>query len=140
VLLIQAVLTQLLTFTLRPTAAYRALELAVPTAWLGVLGACFAVVPLVLAVLSGQATNRFGERRVMVGSALILGSAGVFVLVGNSIIGLVVGSVVLGTGHLFTVVSQQAAVANTAGPGKFDTALGQFTFAASLGQAIGPRP
>jgi MFS family permease len=139
VLLAQTVLTQLLTFTLRPTAAYRALELTVPTAWLGVLGACFAVVPLLLAVPSGQATDRFGERRVMVaGAVLMFGSAGIFVLLGNSIIGLVAGSVVLGTGHLFTVVSQQAAVANTAGPGKFDTAFGHYTFAASLGQAIGP--
>ena len=57
-----------------PTAAYRALELTVPTAWLGVLGACFAVVPLLLAVPSGQATDRFGERRVMVtGAVLMLG-------------------------------------------------------------------
>ena len=29
-------------------------------------------------------------------------------------------------------------MANTAGHGKFDTAFGHYTFAASLGQAIGP--
>ena len=75
---------------------------------------------------------------MLAGSVLMLGSAAVFVLLGNSITGLVVGSVVLGTGHLLTVVSQQAAVANTAGPGRFDTAFGHYTFAASLGQAIGP--
>ena len=132
-------LTQVVTFTLRPTATYRALELNVPTPWLGALGACFAVVPLVLAVPSGQATDRLGERRVMIaGSALMAASAAVFVVLGNSIVGLVFGSVVLGTGHLLTVVSQQAAVANTAGPGRFDTAFGHYTFAASLGQAIGP--
>jgi MFS family permease len=50
----------------------------------------------------------------------------------------VLGSVVLGTGHLLSVVGQQAAVANTAGPGRFDTAFGYYTFAASLGQALGP--
>lgn len=139
VLLTQTVLTQVVTFTLRPTATYRALELNVPTPWLGALGACFAVVPLALAVPSGQATDRFGERRVMVaGAVLMAASAAVFVLLGNSIAGLVIGSVVLGTGHLLTVVSQQAAVANTAGPGRFDTAFGHYTFAASLGQAIGP--
>ena len=52
--------------------------------------------------------------------------------------GLVLGSVVLGTGHLLSVVGQQAAVANTAGPGRFDSAFGYYTFAASLGQAAGP--
>jgi hypothetical protein len=36
-------------FVLRPTGTYRALELGVPTAWLGVLSASFAVAPLLLA-------------------------------------------------------------------------------------------
>jgi MFS family permease len=43
----------------------RALELGVPGIWLGVVSACFAVVPLILAVPSGQAVDRFGGRRVM---------------------------------------------------------------------------
>jgi MFS family permease len=138
-LLVHSALTQVVTFVLRPTTAYRAIELGVPTAWLGVLTASFAVVPLFVAVPSGQATDRFGERRVMlVGSVLLLLSGGVFLVPGLGAAGLVLGSVVLGTGHLFSVVGQQAAVANSAGPGTFDTAFGYYTFAASLGQAIGP--
>jgi MFS family permease len=104
-----------------------------------VLTASFAVVPLLLAVPSGQATDRFGERRVMLaGAVLVLVSAVVFVTGRGGAAGLVAGSVVLGTGHLLSVVGQQAAVANTAGPGRFDTAFGHYTFAASLGQALGP--
>ena len=61
-LLLHSALTQVVTFVLRPTTAYRAIELDVPAAWLGVLTASFAVVPLLLAVPSGQATDRFGER------------------------------------------------------------------------------
>jgi MFS family permease len=138
-LMIHSVLTQVVTFVLRPTSAYRALELDVPTAWLGALTASFAVVPLLLAVPSGQATDRFGERRVMlVGAVLMALSGAVFAAERGGAAGLVLGSVVLGTGHLFSVVGQQAAVANTAGPGRFDTAFGYYTFAASLGQAIGP--
>jgi MFS family permease len=138
-LLVHSVLTQVITFVLRPTSAYRALELEVPTAWLGALTASFAVVPLLLAVPSGQATDRFGERRVMlVGAVLMALSAAVFATERGGAAGLVLGSVVLGTGHLFSVVGQQAAVANTAGPGRFDTAFGYYTFAASLGQAVGP--
>jgi MFS family permease len=139
VLLLHSVLTQVVTFVLRPTSAYRALELDVPTAWLGALTASFAVVPLVLAVPSGQATDRFGERRVMlVGAVLMALSGAVFWTERGGAAGLVLGSVVLGTGHLLSVVGQQAAVANTAGPGRFDTAFGYYTFAASLGQAAGP--
>ncbi|MGY1986819.1 MFS transporter [Blastococcus sp. SYSU DS0669] len=138
-LLLHSALTQVITFVLRPTSAYRALELDVPTAWLGALTASFAVVPLLLAVPSGQATDRFGERRVMlVGAVLLALSGAVFATGRGGAAGLVLGSVVLGTGHLLSVVGQQAAVANTAGPGRFDTAFGYYTFAASLGQAIGP--
>ena len=138
-LLLHSALTQVVTFVLRPTSAYRALELDVPTAWLGALTASFAVVPLLLAVPSGQATDRFGERRVMLVGALLMAASGaVFWTERGGAAGLVLGSVVLGTGHLLSVVGQQAAVANTAGPGRFDTAFGYYTFAASLGQAAGP--
>jgi MFS family permease len=138
-LLLHSVLTQVITFVLRPTSAYRAIELDVPAAWLGALAASFAVVPLVLALPSGQATDRFGERRVMLVGAVLMTLAGaVFLLPGLGAIGLIAGSVVLGTGHLCSVVGEQAAVANTAGPGTFDTAFGYYTFAASLGQAAGP--
>ena len=138
-LLVHSAITQVVTFVLRPTSAYRALELGVPTAWLGVLTASFPVVPLLLALPSGQATDRFGERRVvLVGAVLLALSGPVFWTERGGAAGLVLGSVVLGTGHLLSVVGQQAAVANTAGPGRFDAAFGYYTFAASLGQAVGP--
>jgi MFS family permease len=138
-LLLHSMLTQVITFVLRPTTAYRAIELDVPTAWLGAITASFAVVPLLLAVPSGQATDRFGERKVMlVGSGLMLLAGAVFLTEWGGALGLVLGSVILGTAHLLSVVGQQAAVANAAGPGRFDTAFGHYTFAASLGQAIGP--
>jgi MFS family permease len=75
---------------------------------------------------------------MLAGAGLMLLSALVFLDGRGGAAGLVVGSVVLGTGHLLSVVGQQAAVANAAGPGTFDTAFGYYTFAASLGQALGP--
>lgn len=142
-----ATLTQVVTFVLRPTATYRAIELDVPAAWLGALAACFAVVPLLLAFPTGQAVDRFGERRVMLaGSVLFVAAAAVFTVEGWGTAGLVAGSVVLGTGHLLSVVGEQAAVGNLVGttgggraaPGRFDAVFGYYTFAASLGQAVGP--
>jgi MFS family permease len=138
-LLLHSTLTQVITFVLRPAATYRAIELDVPAGWLGALTACFAVVPLVLAVPAGQATDRFGERRVvLLGSLLMLVAGAVFLVAPASALGLVGGTALLGTAHLFCVVGQQAAVANSAGPGTFDTVFGYYTFAASLGQAVGP--
>src|SRR3712207_9090922 len=75
---------------------------------------------------------------MLAGAVLLLLSAVLFASQRGGAAGLVAGSVVLGTGHLLSVVGQQAAVANTAGPGRFDTAFGYYTFAASLGQALGP--
>ena len=134
-----AVLVQVITFVLRPTATYRAVEHDVPAHWLGVLAASFAVLPLLLAVPAGHATDRYGERRVMVaGSAIVLFCALGFLVLGGSVLGLVVASVLLGLGHLCSVVGQQAMVANGTGPESYDAAFGHYTFATSVGQAIGP--
>lgn len=138
-LISHTVTIQAIAFVLRPTSTYRAIELGVPVAWLGALSACFAVVPLVLAVPSGQAVDRLGERRVMLGGALlVLASAAVFVVAGSSVAGLVGASVLLGIGHLGSVVGEQALVANTAAPSGYDAVFGRYTFAVSIGQALGP--
>ncbi|MCD0452063.1 MFS transporter [Actinocorallia sp. API 0066] len=139
VLLGHAVMTQLITFVLRPTMSYRALELDVPAAALGVLAASFAFAPLVLALPVGQLTDRVGERRVaLAGAACVTAAALVFTVLGGGLAGLLCGSVLLGVGHLGCVVGQQALVANTSGKGGYDTAFGHYTFAASLGQSLGP--
>lgn len=136
---VNTVLIQGITFVLRPTAIYRAIELDVPAQWLGALGASFAVVPLVLALPSGQLADRFGERLVMVvGGVLTVVAAGCFIVLGDSVAGLLLACVLLGTGHLGSVVAQQALVANRTERADYDTAFGRYTFAASTGQALGP--
>ena len=75
-LLLHSTVTQVITFVLRPTSAYRAIELGVSPTWLGALTASFAVIPLLLAVPSGQATDRFGERRVMLAGAVLMALSG----------------------------------------------------------------
>ena len=132
-------LVQVITFVLRPTATYRAIELDVDVYWLGLLGASFAVVPLVLALPSGQAVDRFGEGRVMlVGSCVVMSATLLFTFGASTISGVVVASVLLGLGHLCSVVGQQAMVANNTSASSYDRAFGHYTFAASLGQALGP--
>ena len=86
VLLAHAVLTQLVTFVLRPATSYRALELDVPASWLGVLSGSFALVPLLLALPAGHVVDRLGERRVMIaGGVLLCASGASFLLLGNLI-------------------------------------------------------
>ncbi|MEV0998119.1 MFS transporter [Nonomuraea sp. NPDC050202] len=139
VLLAHSATTQIVTFVLRPTMSYRAIELDVPAAWLGALGASFAIAPLLLALPAGHAADRYGERRMAVAGALTLTAAGAaFLAFGDTVPGLIAAGILLGTGHLGCVIAQQALVANTTGRGGHDTAFGRYTFAASLGQAAGP--
>lgn len=138
-LLIHSALIQAVTFLVRPAATYRALELDVPGFALGLLAASYAVFPLLLAVPTGGLVDRLGERRLMaIGSAVVLSCSAFLLLWGSSIVALVIGTALLGAGQLACVVGQQAVVANNAASSRMDSAFGYLTFAASLGQALGP--
>jgi MFS family permease len=75
---------------------------------------------------------------MVTGSAIVLLCAAGFVALGGSVVGLVVASVLLGLGHLCSVVGQQAMVANGTAPERYDAGFGHYTFATSVGQATGP--
>lgn len=136
---VQAVITQGMAFTVRPTISYRALEIGIAPAWLGAVAATYAAAPLVCALLVGQATDRFGPKKIMVVGTLLMALSGVVLtLFGGTIVILVVGSILLGIGHLMAVIGQQAGVAGLTVPGKLQSAFGHYTLAGSLGQALGP--
>ena len=79
-------LLQTVTFIVRPTISYRALEVGVSPQWLGVIAASFTVVPLGLAVVAGRLTDRHGERLVLwVGAGLTAVAALVLLLAGTSV-------------------------------------------------------
>lgn len=138
-LLIHSALIQAITFLVRPAATYRALELDVPPFALGVLAASYAVFPLLLALPIGGLVDRLGERRLMAaGSAVVLLCSTFLLLWGSSVAALIAGTALLGAGQLACVVGQQAVVANNAVSSRLDSAFGYLTFAASLGQALGP--
>jgi MFS family permease len=139
VLCAHTLLFQAVTFLLRPTASYRALQIGVDPALLGLLAASFALVPLLVALPAGDLADRYGENRVMIaGALLVAGSAVLFALYGDTFPALLLATVVLGTGHLLCAVGQQSMVANLVPPGRFDSAFGYYTFAGSVGQAAGP--
>ena len=132
-------LLQTVTFIVRPTISYRALEVGVSPQWLGVIAASFTVVPLGLAVVAGRLTDRHGERLVLwVGAGLTAVAALVLLLAGTSVSVLVVSSMLLGSGQLLSMIGEQSVVAANVGPGGFDRAFSRFTFATSIGQAAGP--
>lgn len=138
-LLGQAALVQAVVFVARPTTSYRALELGVPAAWLGAVAASFTLLPLLVAVPVGRFVDRRGPRPALLGGALVLVVAtAALVALGRSVAGLVVGSALLGVGHLLSIVAQQSAVAAASADERQEAAFGHYGFAASLGQLLGP--
>ena len=137
--LMHTAILQTVTFIVRPTISYRALEVGVSPAWLGVIAASFTVVPLGLAVMAGRITDRHGERLVLwVGAGLTAVAAMALLLGPPSVVVLVASSMLLGSGQLLSMIGEQSVVAASAGPGGFDRAFGRFTFATSVGQVAGP--
>ncbi len=137
--LANTLLVQLVAFAIRPATVYRALDIGVPSALLGILSAAFALMPMLLALPSGVLVDRVGERVLALGGGACLGAATlILIFFSAGVAGLFVGTVLLGLGQLFGVIAQQTWVANrSSGPG-LDGAFGRYTFAASLGQALGP--
>ena len=138
-LLTHSALIQAVAFLLRPASTYQAIDLGFSVPALGTVGAVFAIVPLFLAIPAGSLVDRFGARIIMgVGSVLVIAAAATLTLTGDTVLGLFIGVAVLGAGHLGCIVGQQAVVADSAGGSRLDAMFGYYTFAASLGQAIGP--
>lgn len=139
VLLGHAVLVQVVSYAVRPLVSYAILDLELSAAWLGVATAAFAVPPLLLAVPSGRLVDRLGERLTLVLGACALTGASTVVLVWrHSLAGLLVATVLLGLGVLWSVLGEQAWVMRGAPAGRLDAAFGLYTFATSSGQMAGP--
>lgn len=131
-------LLQLAAYMVRPTAAYRALELGVDVAFLGLIAASFALLPLVVSVLVGRLADSGRETLILVVGAILMVGAGIGLLLwSDSLALLLIWNVVLGLGHLMSVLGEQSRVAQ-AGDGRLDSAFGVYTFAGSIGQALGP--
>jgi MFS family permease len=139
ILLLQSLLMQSIAFLIRPASSYEAIAIGLPGAALGAVGATFALVPLLLAVPLGRHVEQIGETRLhAVGATCAIGASGVLLVAPPSLTTIVAANALLGAGHLVCVVSQQTLVANAFTHERLDTAFGYYTFAASLGQAIGP--
>jgi len=139
VLLGHTVVLQIITFALRPSLAYALLDLNDTPALLGIVSASFAVPALLLALPAGRLVDQLGERTALVaGGIVLIASPAVMFLGPPSVASVIASTFLLGCGHLLSVVGEQSVVANRTHGSRLDAAFGYYTFAASIGQAIGP--
>ncbi|WP_417563494.1 MFS transporter [Microbacterium sp.] len=138
-LLAHAALMQIIIFGMRPSLSYAALGLGSSPAFLGVLSAFYALPALILALPAGRIVDLIGERRGMViGAVTVSVAAGVAALGSGSLPALLVASVLLGCGQMFTVLGEQSYVGAISTAQRSDATFGIYGFAVAAGQTAGP--
>src|SRR5688572_3543920 len=138
-LLIVTVLVQIVTAVIRITTSYRAVELDMPIAWLGLIAAAFAAFPIMMAVQVGRFIDRGHDAlTIWIGSAILAVSSAGFIL-WPSASGLLVVSAVMGIGHIMLMASQQMLCVRAAkSPRAMESVFGNYMVAGAIGQGIGP--
>ena len=125
-------------YVVRPMVSYKSVDLGADALLVGLVGATFALAPLLFAIQIGRWVDRGFEGRAMVlGSTLALGTTVGLIFV-ESIPLLILAMPILGIGHLLVMTGGQTMIANRSENKKYEKNFGLLTFYASLGHAIGP--
>ena len=125
-------------YVVRPMVSYKSVDLGADALLVGLVGATFALAPLLFAIQIGRWVDRGFEGRAMVlGSTLALGTTVGLIFV-ESIPLLILAMPILGIGHLLVMTGGQTMIANRSDNKKYEKNFGLLTFYASLGHAIGP--
>ena len=132
------VLTQAALFLARPVTSYRALALGADARAVGLITAAFALVPLVVAVPLGRASDRWRPGWLLTGGIALGALACALLGLAGSLPGLALASAVLGLGHLALTLAGQSLIARQSGDDRHDRDFGLYAAAASAGQLIGP--
>ena len=133
------VLHQVVIMVARVTTSYRAVELGLSDIWIGVVGASFSLLPLLLATQVGTRIDRKGARGAfLVGAGCVVISALGLLGTGNSIIALLGWTGLLGIGHLLCLLSQHATAANQPTDAIRERMFGHYTALISFAQILAP--
>jgi MFS family permease len=117
---------------------YRAIELGATPAEIGVLGAVYALFPIVFALFLGKNVGRFGEAKYIVFGASTMFLLAIGFAFIDSLFLLMVATAAIGISHLIGVVGGQTMISTRSPNEKLDGFFGYYSFGASLGQMVGP--
>ncbi len=122
----------------RPLASYQAIGLGVSIEQLGLIATAFAVVGVFIAIPIGNAVDRSGSRRFVVGGSFLIAGACFAHALTESFLVIVALQLVFGTGLIVAAVGLQSLVARLGDPDRSEWRFGMFTATVSIGQVIGP--
>jgi MFS family permease len=132
------VLTQAALYLARPVTSYRALALGADARAVGLITAAFALVPLVVAVPLGRASDRWRPGWLLTGGIALGAVACALLGLAGTLLGLALASAVLGLGHLALTLAGQSLIARQSDDALHDRDFGLYAAAASSGQLVGP--
>jgi MFS family permease len=132
------VLTQAALYLARPVTSYRALALGADARAVGLITAAFALVPLIVAVPLGRASDRWRPGYLLTGGIALGAVACALLGLAGTLAGLALASAVLGLGHLALTLAGQSLIARQSDDTRHDRDFGLYAAAASSGQLVGP--
>jgi MFS family permease len=136
--LLNSLLIQAGIYVVRPIITYKSVELGADAALVGLIGATFALAPLVFAIQVGRFVDKGRSGLALLLGSIILVLTTFALLFINSITLLMLAMPSLGMGHLLIMVGGQTLIANRSNAKEYEKNFGLLTFYASAGHAIGP--
>jgi MFS family permease len=136
--LLNSLLIQAGIYVVRPIITYKSVELGADAALVGLIGATFALAPLVFAIQVGRFVDKGRSGLALLLGSIILVFTTFALLFINSISLLMLAMPALGMGHLLIMVGGQTLIANRSNAKEYEKNFGLLTFYASAGHAIGP--
>ena len=136
--LLNSLLIQAGIYVVRPIITYKSVELGADAALVGLIGATFALAPLILAIQVGRFVDKGRSGLALMLGSVILVLTTIALLFINSVALLMLAMPALGMGHLLIMVGGQTLIANRSSSSQYEKNFGLLTFYASAGHAIGP--
>lgn len=137
-LLISSTLTQATMYVVRPFITYRAIEIDAGATAIGLIGAIYALFPVLLALKFGSWVGKYGEGKFLVIGTFSLIASCTSLIFTNNVLSLAIATAFAGLSHLALMVGGQTMVALRAPKSEYNRLFGYYTFSASLGHTFGP--
>jgi MFS family permease len=137
-LLISSTFTQATMYVVRPFITYRAIEINAGATAIGLIGAIYALFPVLLALKFGSWVGKYGEGKFIVFGNIYLILSCTSLIFANNIVVLAAATAFAGLSHLALMVGGQTMVALRSAKSDYNRLFGYYTFSASLGHTFGP--
>lgn len=139
IICLAAVFAQTSLHLIRPVTSYKVLELDGSATVIGVVTAVYALFPVLVAPYIGRLSDRTSRLGFwMVAGISIMASGSGLLILAREMTLMVIGSALLGVGHIVLTICIQAVIARRALQGGLEAGFGWFTAANSIGQMVGP--